>query len=64
MKLIIVESPTKSKTLQSFLGKDFKVLSSFGHVRDLPKGSLGVDVENNFEPKYVIPVKARKTITA
>ncbi|MBI2042674.1 MAG: type I DNA topoisomerase [Candidatus Nealsonbacteria bacterium] len=64
MKLIIVESPTKSKTLQSFLGKDYKVLSSFGHVRDLPKGSLGVDLENNFKPKYVIPTKSRKTVTA
>ncbi len=62
MKLIIVESPTKSKTISRFLGKDYKVLSSFGHVRDLPKAELGVDVENNFEPKYVIPAKSRKTI--
>ena len=61
-KLIIVESPTKSKTLQDFLGKNYKVLASFGHVRDLPKGELGVDLENNFEPRYVIPTKARKTI--
>ncbi len=44
------------------MGKDYKVLSSFGHVRDLPRSELGVDVENNFEPKYVIPTKARKTI--
>ncbi|MEK7664806.1 MAG: type I DNA topoisomerase [Patescibacteria group bacterium] len=63
MDLIIVESPTKSKTLQSFLGKDYKVLSSFGHVRDLPKGELGVDVENNFEPKYIVPTKAKKTVS-
>jgi len=62
MNLIIVESPTKSKTLQGFLGKDYKVLASFGHVRDLPKGELGVDLENGFEPRYVIPTKARKTI--
>jgi DNA topoisomerase-1 len=64
MKLIIVESPTKSKTLQGFLSKEYKVLSSFGHIRDLPKGSLGIDLENNFEPKYITPTKARKTVTA
>lgn len=64
MKLLIVESPTKAKTLSNFLGKGYKVLSSFGHVRDLPKGKLGVDVDNNFEPQYVIPTKSRKTITA
>lgn len=63
-KLIIVESPTKSKTLQGFLGSDFNVLSSYGHVRDLPKGDIGIDFENNFQPKYVIPVKARKNVTA
>jgi len=62
MKLVVVESPTKSKTLQGFLGKDYKVLPSYGHVRDLPKGELGIDLEKNFEPKYVIPTKARKTI--
>lgn len=63
MQLIIVESPTKARTLQAFLGKDYKILSSFGHVRDLPKGAFGVDLEHDFEPKYVIPTKARKTIT-
>jgi len=62
MQLIIVESPTKANTIKKFLGKDYKVLASFGHVRDLPKSELGVDVENNFTPKYVIPLKARKTI--
>src|SRR3989338_2296450 len=60
--LIIVESPTKSKTLQSFLGQKYKVLSSYGHVRDLPKNELGIDIENNFQPKYVIPPKAKKII--
>ena len=64
MKLVIVESPTKSKTLQSFLGPQYKVLSSYGHIRDLPKGELGIDVEKNFEPKYVIPTKSRKVVTA
>ncbi len=63
MQLIIVESPTKSKTISRFLNKDYKVVASFGHVRDLPKGELGVDVEKNFEPKYVIPTKARKNLS-
>ena len=60
--LVIVESPTKAKTLGKFLGKDYKVLASFGHVRDLPKRELGVDVEKNFEPKYIIPPKAKKVV--
>lgn len=62
MKLIIVESPTKAKTISKFLGKNFKIESSFGHIRDLPKSTLGVDVENNFTPKYLIPTKARKNL--
>src|SRR3989338_2029671 len=62
MNLVIVESPTKARTISKFLGKGFKVESSFGHVRDLPKSKLGVDVENNFEPQYIIPVKARKNL--
>ena len=61
--LVIVESPTKAKTISKFLGPDYKVESSFGHVRDLPKSKLGVDVENNFEPQYVIPVKAKKQVS-
>ena len=60
--LLIVESPTKAKTLSKFLGSGYLVRSSFGHVRDLPKSSLGVDVEHNFKPKYVIPPKAKKVI--
>ncbi len=62
-KLVIVESPTKAKTISAFLGKGFTVKSSFGHVRDLPKGKMGVDVEHDFAPTYVIPTKARKTVT-
>jgi DNA topoisomerase-1 len=62
MKLVIVESPTKGKTIQRFLSKDYKVLPSYGHVRDLPEDEFGIDVENNFEPKYVIIPKAKKTI--
>ncbi len=61
--LVIVESPTKSRTIARFLGKDYIVESSFGHVRDLPKSELGVDVEGDFTPKYVIPRKARPNVT-
>ena len=60
--LVIVESPTKARTIQKFLGSDFVIRSSFGHVRDLPKRELGVDVEKGFEPKYVIPTKAKKVV--
>ena len=60
-KLIIVESPTKAKTIAQFLGKGFKVVSSYGHLRDLPKSKMGVDIEHDFEPHYVIPTKSRKT---
>ena len=52
-KLIIVESPTKARTISKFLGRGYKVEASQGHVRDLPKSQLGVDVENGFEPKYI-----------
>lgn len=52
--LVIVESPAKAKTIEKFLGKDFKVESSFGHIADLPSKELGVDVENDFAPKYVV----------
>lgn len=51
--LVIVESPTKSKTIEKFLGKNFTVKASMGHLRDLPKSTFGVDVENDFEPKYI-----------
>lgn len=62
MNLVIVESPAKGKTIEKYLGKDYKVLASFGHVRDLPKSKIGVDVKNNFEPDYTIPTKAKKVI--
>lgn len=61
--LIIVESPTKAKTIARFLGKDFVVKSSFGHVRDLPKSKLGVDLEHDFKPQYVVPLTAKKNVT-
>lgn len=61
-KLIIVESPTKAKTIARFLGAKYQIESSFGHIRDLPKSTLGIDVDNRYEPKYLIPLKARKTV--
>ncbi|MEE1143096.1 MAG: type I DNA topoisomerase [Bacteroidales bacterium] len=52
--LVIVESPAKAKTIEKFLGKDFVVMSSFGHIRDLPSKDMSIDLENNFEPNYII----------
>jgi DNA topoisomerase-1 len=48
--LVIVESPAKAKTIEGYLGKDFKVASSYGHVRDLPKGDKAIDIKNRFKP--------------
>ena len=62
-KLVIVESPTKAKTIAQYLGKDFLIKSSYGHIRDLPKSELGVDTERDFKPRYVIPTKVRKTVS-
>src|SRR3990167_4250962 len=62
MNLVIVESPAKGKTIEKILGKDYQVLASFGHVRDLPQKKLGIDTKNNYEPEYEIPAKARKTV--
>ena len=62
--LVIVESPTKAKTLTRFLGPGYKIEASMGHVRDLPKAKLGVDTEKNFQPEYVIPKAKRKAIEA
>ncbi|MDD3741345.1 MAG: toprim domain-containing protein, partial [Bacteroidales bacterium] len=53
--LVIVESPAKAKTIKKFLGEDFIVKSSFGHIRDLSKKNLGIDVNNGFKPEYEIP---------
>ena len=52
--LVIVESPAKAKTIEKYLGADFKVASSYGHISDLPSKELGVDVDNDFKPKYII----------
>ena len=62
--LILVESPTKARTLTRFLKGEYDIEASLGHIRDLPKGNLGVDVDNNFEPKYVIPNDKRKIVEA
>jgi len=58
--LILVESPTKAKTLTRFLGDKYTIEASMGHIRDLPKGAFGVDIEHDFEPQYVIPKDKRK----
>ena len=63
MKLVIVESPTKAKTVARYLGDEFVVRSSFGHVRDLPKSELGIDVEHDFKPSYIVPTKAKKNLS-
>ncbi len=62
-KLVIVESPTKARTISDFLdSSEYQIESSYGHVRDLPRSKLGIDIANNFEPAYIIPVKARKRV--
>lgn len=60
--LVIVESPAKARTINKFLGKDYEVKASMGHVRDLPKSKMGVDVQKNFHPHYIIIQKAKKTV--
>jgi DNA topoisomerase-1 len=62
MQLVIVESPTKAKTIKQFLGKGYSIESSFGHVRDLPQKELAIDTEHDFKPKYVIIPRAKKTV--
>ena len=60
--LVIVESPAKAKTIEKFLGKEYMVKSSFGHIRDLAKKGLGIDLDNQFEPLYEIPDDKRKVV--
>ena len=60
--LVIVESPAKAKTIEKILGKDFEVKSCFGHIRDLEKDDMGINIENNFQPKYVIPEDKEKVV--
>lgn len=59
--LVIVESPAKAKTIEKYLGSNYKVVASMGHLRDLPKSTIGIDIENDFEPKY-IPVRDHKDV--
>jgi DNA topoisomerase-1 len=61
--LVIVESPAKAKTIAKFLGPDFEVKSSFGHIRDLPKKDIGVDIDNGFKPKYEISADKKKVVS-
>jgi DNA topoisomerase-1 len=60
--LVIVESPAKAKTINKFLGNDYQVEASMGHVRDLPKSKMGVNIQNNFEPEYIVIRKSSKTV--
>jgi DNA topoisomerase-1 len=60
--LVIVESPAKAKTIEGYLGKDYKVASSFGHVRDLPKGNSAIDLENDYEPTYEVSADKKEVI--
>src|SRR3989344_6224096 len=60
--LVIVESPTKARTISRFLGSDFEVIASMGHIYDLPKSKLGVDVEHNFDPQYELMPDKKKTL--
>ena len=62
MQLVLVESPTKGNTIRKFLGPEYRVFASYGHVRDLPEDEFGVEIEKDFKPKYIIIPKARKTI--
>src|SRR4029450_5311955 len=60
--LVIVESPAKAKTIEKYLGKDYTVKSSFGHIRDLPKKGLSIDKANNFEPSYEVSTEKKKVV--
>jgi len=61
--LVIVESPAKAKTIEGFLGKDFVVTSSYGHIRDLEKKNSGIDIHNNFNPTYIVPDEKKKVVS-
>ena len=61
--LVIVESPAKAKTIEKFLGPDFEVLSSYGHIRDLKTKDISIDFSNQYEPIYEIPTDKKKLVT-
>ena len=58
--LLIVESPAKAKTIEKILGEDFEVKSCYGHIRDLKKEEMGIDVKNNYQPSYIVPEEKEK----
>ena len=60
--LVVVESPAKAKTINKYLGKNYKVVASMGHVRDLPKSKLGVDIDEGFEPSYEVIASRKKVM--
>jgi DNA topoisomerase-1 len=62
--LVIVESPAKAKTIEKFLGKDYKVLSSYGHIRDLRKKDFSIDIDKDFAPEYEIPADKKELVKA
>ena len=60
--LLIVESPAKAKTIEKILGSDFEVKSSYGHIRDLEKDDMGIDIKKNYAPRYIIPADKQKLV--
>jgi len=60
--LLIVESPAKAKTIEKILGKDFEVKSCYGHIRDLEKAGMGIDLEKNYKPRYIVPEEKEKVV--
>ena len=62
--LVVVESPAKAKTIEKYLGGDYAVRASYGHIRDLPKSDLGVDVDHGFEVSYEVPEDSKKHVAA
>lgn len=60
--IVIVESPAKAKTIEKFLGKDYQVMSSYGHIRDLSEKNIGIDFENNYQPLYEISPEKKKIV--
>jgi DNA topoisomerase-1 len=60
--LLIVESPAKAKTIEKILGSDFQVKSCYGHIRDLEKAGMGIDIEKNFKPRYIVPEPIKRRV--
>ncbi|HYH14920.1 MAG TPA: toprim domain-containing protein, partial [Flavisolibacter sp.] len=61
--LLIVESPAKAKTIEKILGKDFEVKSCYGHIRDLEKDDMGIDIQNEYRPKYIVPDEKQRVVS-